>query len=1008
MAASGQNAIIEQAVHGSSTNNPDFVFAGFTNTLTSDHSTAPGIVSGFSTKSRINSTTGTPGGPGTNVIISPNGGNATISNTTTLAGTSALQTGTTYLVSVSFSGSTTAASPDIVVSCSDSNVGGIDSFNGITSTAFQSGSGYNQWNPVGYITPANSNPTIQFSYYSGVSGRWNVDSILFSPVPPSPLSGTYQYWNTGSPGGSGAWNTTTPNWNTSSTGSGTQGVYTQADISDFNGTAGTVTIAAGGITTDGGLQFDTSGYTIGGGTLTLGSSPSTAGTNIAVSPGITATINSTISAPYGLCLAYLGTLNLGAAPSIGSTVTLAGGKLQLQPGVNASFPSLTGSGAMALGAQTLTVGSDNTSTTYTGVLSDGGSSSPGALIKTGTGKLTLGGNNTLAGTTTVNGGTVIISSDANLGTAPSSVVTNQLTLSNGGRLDFSAVATLAANRGITLGAGGGVLSTPGTGTTPAITGPISGSGSLTIPSGGLDLKSTNNTFSGGLYITATQVDTGGNNLCSVRFDAEGSSGTGKIFVSPTTGVNCTLRNFNTLTNIIVPNNMEVDLWTNTQTNAQIYLAGGASSTNVYAITFSGNINGSAPVNIGLDSAGGSSNPGGEVNLSGNNSLWSGGASLQAGTLGLGSSTALGTGELSLVPQGPAGVLLATTPLTGVNALTNSVAVDTSLSSLTFGGTNSFELAGPIFLYASSTFTVTNSAATILSGSIADAVAGSDFSLTTAGSGTLTLSGANTYDGGTFVTSGTLLVNNTGGSGTGSGQVTVSSGATIGGTGTISNSVDLSGTISPGSSGPGELTTSNETWEAGASYTWEINKAGGSAGANPGWAQANIAGGLTINANSGSPFTINITSLTSSNTPGSVSDFNNSHNYTWSIAHTAAGITGFTPSAFVLNTNGFANNIGSGSFSITNSATDILLQFISGTVSGPSISSIHVSGTSLSLSGSGGTPNGTYRVLATTNVAANLSTWTQIGSGTNDASGNFSFNGSTTPGDRQQFFIIVSP
>ena len=56
-----------------------------------------------------------------------------------------------------------------------------------------------------------------------------------------------------------------------------------------------------------------------------------------------------------------------------------------------------------------------------------------------------------------------------------------------------------------------------------------------------------------------------------------------------------------------------------------------------------------------------------------------------------------------------------------------------------------------------------------------------------GSGTLTLNGANLYTAGTTVTSGTLVVGNTGGSATGTRAVQVSAG-TLGGSGTTSGSV----------------------------------------------------------------------------------------------------------------------------------------------------------------------------------------------------------------------------
>jgi len=69
-----------------------------------------------------------------------------------------------------------------------------------------------------------------------------------------------------------------------------------------------------------------------------------------------------------------------------------------------------------------------------------------------------------------------------------------------------------------------------------------------------------------------------------------------------------------------------------------------------------------------------------------------------------------------------------------------------------------------------------------------------------GGGTQRLGGSgNSYNAGTIVSNGTLLVDNTGGSGTGSGTVTVDSGATLGGTGAIGGvvSVGASGVFQPG-------------------------------------------------------------------------------------------------------------------------------------------------------------------------------------------------------------------
>ena len=75
-----------------------------------------------------------------------------------------------------------------------------------------------------------------------------------------------------------------------------------------------------------------------------------------------------------------------------------------------SAGSIAGAGTFSLGANTLTVGSDNTSTTVSGVIADGGAGggTGGSLVKTGTGTLTLTGMNTYTGTTTIMQGVLLL------------------------------------------------------------------------------------------------------------------------------------------------------------------------------------------------------------------------------------------------------------------------------------------------------------------------------------------------------------------------------------------------------------------------------------------------------------------------------------------------------------------------------------------------------------------------------------------------------------------------
>ena len=92
------------------------------------------------------------------------------------------------------------------------------------------------------------------------------------------------------------------------------------------------------------------------------------------------------------------------------------------------------------------------------------------------------------------------------------------------------------------------------------------------------------------------------------------------------------------------------------------------------------------------------------------------------------------------------------------------------------------------------------------------------SLIKVGTGTLILSGTNSYSGGTTISGGILLVNNTNASGTGT--VTVNSGGTLGGTGIIPGGVTVnsSGGFAPGNP-LGILTISNNLTLAAGSTTF---------------------------------------------------------------------------------------------------------------------------------------------------------------------------------------------
>lgn len=133
-------------------------------------------------------------------------------------------------------------------------------------------------------------------------------------------------------------------------------------------------------------------------------------------------------------------------------------------------------------------------------------------------------------------------------------------------------------------------------------------------------------------------------------------------------------------------------------------------------------------------------------------------------------------------------------------------------------------SGSYFIGAGNTLVVGgNNLSTEVSGVIADDCGCSPGpgSLEKVGTGTLTLSGVNTYTGTTTVNSGILSVN---GSIASSSGVTVNAGGTLGGNGIVSSTAINGGTLSPGNS-IGTLTVAGSlVFTAAASYLVEVSPA----------------------------------------------------------------------------------------------------------------------------------------------------------------------------------------
>jgi len=281
--------------------------------------------------------------------------------------------------------------------------------------------------------------------------------------------------------------------------------------------------------------------------------------------------------------------------------------------------------------------------------------------------------------------------------------------------------------------------------------------------------------------------------------------------------------------------------------------------------------------------------------------------------------------------------------------------------------------------ANMTYTIGGAGAnTEFDGTIANGTVGAT-AVAKTGAGILTLTGANTYSGGTTILGGALLVNNLGGSGAGSGLVTVAAGGALGGTGVIFGPVTVNsgGALAPGNP-LGSLTISNSlTLSAGATTFIRVQHSPLTNNS------VTVSGALT----QGGALNVTNSGLAALSSGDSFKLFG-ATNYSGSFA-------GFLlpplTSGLVWNTN---------------------LLNVSGILSvaaylPPTIGQSAIVGANLFLSGSGGIPCWTYYVLASTNLAPPAAPWTPVATNQFDAGGNFSLTLSNvvTSNQPQKFYQL---
>ena len=574
-------------------------------------------------------------------------------------------------------------------------------------------------------------------------------------------------------GGSGTWSESGSGWSS--------GTWDPSRTAVFASPAGTVTVD-GTVSANNGIQFGVDGYTVSGGSLSLGGA-STPVNAINTAAGTT-TISSDVLAQNGFNKAGPGTLVLTGSTTA-SQVALSAGNLQV--GAGGTSGDLTGDVSIAGGTALVFNRSDATS--FAGNLSGSGAvrtdgsnlSLNGtigenvAVTNAGSAVVTVAGNLTGAATVTNSGsGRVdlvgssvtttgaINASAGTIGFGDAGLGSGPVSLSGGGILAFDGTAATTITNAITVAASGaaidvasddrlalggsltrtGVLTKTGDGTLSVATLPTS---NLSIAAGTLDVSATGTVsvtsdlaplFAGGkLAFSGANVRVNVNTVQTGTGTFEFTKGGQSIAVAGASG---------TLSNPVA-----------------LALPSGAlniGATSGNTLNVNGPISGTGGLNLAVGGSGGA----GVTNLNAQ-STFSGDVTVNSSSTGvhkLGVANALPTtagvtfgstaGSIDLngysqqiaFLNGSAG---------GVGGIVNSVAGTTS--TLTVSGTGTGSYAGPI-------------------GTAGKA----NISLVKDGSGSMTLSGANTYSAGTTITGGTLIAGGT--SAFGTGAVTVGNGAIL--------------------------------------------------------------------------------------------------------------------------------------------------------------------------------------------------------------------------------------
>ena len=256
----------------------------------------------------------------------------------------------------------------------------------------------------------------------------------------------------------------------------------------------------------GGLIDITTTVISGSGDLNVASSDSSGGVvrfSVANTYSGTTTINSGATLQLENVNALQNTtLDTGTSGSQQVSFTVAGANTY-------NIGAILGGDTLDFGANTISVGANNATTSFTGTLAGSG----GSLTKAGTGTLTLSGNSTYTGTTTLNTGTLVIGNTAAAGTGTITQTDGSSVLkldTTGTIANAMSIYNVATNQTVTLS---GAITAQNTtydvasGTTLSLNGTISGSGGITKNgTGTLEVNGASNTYTGDTVVNAGTLE----------------------------------------------------------------------------------------------------------------------------------------------------------------------------------------------------------------------------------------------------------------------------------------------------------------------------------------------------------------------------------------------------------------------------------------------------------------------------------------------------------------------